>query len=203
MGNKFCPMISNVCINRYLNETMNFIIESYLLYCISQYDRQSFTVHKYKIFSMDGERSTIIKLFKDGKTTGDILKILCIPETRRKVVYRIIKRFQETNSVKDRARSGRLVSVTTTQMRKVVRSRILRNPRQSMRKMAAQLDMCPKSLRTFVKRDLGMSSYKRRNVHHISSQNCGKRLSRSKELLKRFVNFGWTKSFFLMRNYLR
>ena len=150
-----------------------------------------------------GERSTIIKLFKDGKTTGDILKILCIPETRRKVVYRTIKRFQETNSVKDRPRRGRPVSVTTTQMRKVVRSRILRNPRQYMRKMAAQLDMCPKSLRTIVKRDLGMSSYKRRNVHHISSQICGKKLSRSKELLKRFVNFGLDQVLFLMRNYSR
>ena len=139
---------------------------------------------------MEGERSTIVQLFKQGKKPGAILKILNMPKTRRKFVYRTIKRFQDTNSVKDKPRSGRPVSVTKTKMKKVVWSRILRNPRRSIRKMAAQLKMSPKSLRTIVRRGLGLSSYKRRKVHLISTLVREKKLSRSKGLLKRFANFG-------------
>ena len=91
---------------------------------------------------MEGERSTIVESFKQGN----------MPKTRRKFVYRTIKRFQDTNSVKDKPRRGRPVSVTMTKMRKVARSRILRNPRRYIRKLAAQLRMSHKSLRTIVRR---------------------------------------------------
>ena len=46
------------------------------------------------------------------------------------------------------------------------------------------------SIRTIVRRGLGLSSYKRRKVHLISTLVREKRLSRSKGLLKRFANFG-------------
>ena len=124
-----------------------------------------------------------------------------MPKTRRKFVYRTIKRFQDTNSVKDKPRSGRPVSVTTTKMKKVVRSRILRNPRRSIRKMAAQLKMSPKSLRTIVRRGLGLSSYKIRKVHLISTLVREKRLSRSKGLLNGSPILAWTRSCSPTRNF--
>ena len=75
-------------------------------------------------------------------------------------------------------------------MRKVVPSRVLRNPRLSIRKMASGLKMSPKSLRTIVRRGLGLSSYKRKKAHHIFKLIMAKRLFRSKGLLKRFATFG-------------
>ena len=105
-----------------------------------------------------------------------------MPKIRGKLVYRTIKRFQDTDSVKVKPRS-------TTKMKKVVRSRIMRNSRRSIRKMAFELKMSHKSLRTIVRGGLGLSSYKRRKVHLISRLARKKRLSRSKGLLKRFRLF--------------
>ena len=70
---------------------------------------------------MEGERLTIVELFKQVKKPGAILKILNMPKTSGKFVYRTIKRFQDTNSVKDKPRSGRPVTVTTTKMKKEYR----------------------------------------------------------------------------------
>ncbi|KAI6659646.1 hypothetical protein LOD99_14569 [Oopsacas minuta] len=88
---------------------------------------------------MEKERSAIVELFQKGKKQKEIMKLLKIPQTRRNFVIRTIKRFNETGAVMDRARTGRPVSITTVKMRKVVRSRVLRNPQRSIRKMAKEL----------------------------------------------------------------
>ena len=64
-----------------------------------------------------------------------------IPQTRRKFIYRTIKRNNGTGSVKDRVRSGRPVSVTTVRMK---------NPRRSMRKMASELGISRFSVQKIV-----------------------------------------------------
>ena len=111
-------------------------------------------------------------------------------KTRRKLIYRTIKRYRDTGSTSDRQRSGRPTSATTTQKRKVIRSRIQRNPQRSMRKMALELNISRESVRTIVKSDLGLFPYKKRKVHFISAQIKIKRLARSKALLARFASFG-------------
>ena len=85
--------------------------------------------------------------------------------------------------MKDRARSGSPTSITTTRMRKVIRSRILRNPRKSMRKMSSELGISRSSV-------LGLSSYKLRRVHFLSDKIKQKRLVRSKGLIQRFAICG-------------
>ena len=118
------------------------------------------------------------------------MKLLKIPQTRRNFVIRTIKRFNETGGVMDRARTGRPVSITTVKMRKVVRSRVWRNPQRSIRKMAKELKISRGSLQTIVKRDLGLSSFKKRKVHFLSDKIKTKRLSRSKVLHTRFAAQG-------------
>ncbi|KAI6650052.1 hypothetical protein LOD99_10524 [Oopsacas minuta] len=110
--------------------------------------------------------------------------------SRRKLIYRTIKRYKDTGSTSDRQRSGRPTSATTTQKRKVIRSRIQRNPQRSMRKMALELKISRESVRTIVKSDMGLFPYKKRKVHFISPQIKEKRLARSKALLARLVSFG-------------
>ena len=68
---------------------------------------------------MEKERAAIVELFLKGKTQSDIMKLLKIPETRRKLIFRTIKLFNETGSLLDRPRSGRPVSVSTVRMRKI------------------------------------------------------------------------------------
>ena len=139
---------------------------------------------------MEKERAAIVELFLKGKTQSEIMKLLKIPETRRKLIFRTIKRFNEIGSLLDRPRSGRPVSVSTVRMRKVVRSRVLRNPRRSVRKMAKELKISRGSLQNIMKKDLGLSSYKRRKVHFLTKSMKVKRLSRSKCLLSRFATHG-------------
>ena len=56
----------------------------------------------------------------------------------------------------DRARSGRPRTVRTPQLKKVMRERIRRNPRRSMRKMALDLKISDFSIRKVMRTDLGM-----------------------------------------------
>ncbi|KAI6646055.1 hypothetical protein LOD99_9503 [Oopsacas minuta] len=88
---------------------------------------------------MEKERSAIVELFQKGKKQNEIMKLLKIPQTRQNFVIRTIKRFNETGGVMNRARTGRLVSITTVKVRKIVRSRVWRNPQRSIRKMAKEL----------------------------------------------------------------
>ena len=139
---------------------------------------------------MEKNRVAIVNLYLQGKSQSEILKILNFPKTSRKLIYRTIKRYRDTGSTSDKQRSGRPTSVTTTQKRKVIRSRIQRNPQRSMRKMAVELNISRESVRTIVKRDLGLFPYKKRKVHFISAKIKEKRLARSKALLSRFASFG-------------
>ncbi|KAI6656176.1 hypothetical protein LOD99_1509 [Oopsacas minuta] len=137
---------------------------------------------------MEHERSAIIELAKNGKTQKEILKLLNIPANRRKFVYRTIRRYNETGEVCDKARSGRPPSVTTPALQKLVRERIRRNPRRSMRKMAQELKVSESSVRKIVKVNLGMRSFRRKKVHFLSEQVKVKRLQRCKGQLRRHVN---------------
>ena len=52
---------------------------------------------------MGQKRCGIIELFKTGGTHAEIKKWLKFPESRRKFVYRTIRRYKETGGAADRA----------------------------------------------------------------------------------------------------
>ena len=62
--------------------------------------------------------------------------------------------------------------------------------------MASELKISPRSLRTIVKRDLGLSSLKRKQLHYLSELIRKKRLTRSKGLIKRYATVGLDKVVF-------
>ena len=138
---------------------------------------------------MEEDRAAIIKFYLQGKSPSEIFKFMDFPKTRRKLIYRTIKRYRDIGNTTDRSRSGRPVSATNIRNRKVVRSRIWRNPRRSMRKIASEIKISRES-RTIVKRDLGLFPYKRRKVHFTSAAIKQKRLARSKILRDRFASHG-------------
>ncbi|KAI6648091.1 hypothetical protein LOD99_11900 [Oopsacas minuta] len=136
---------------------------------------------------MERERSAIVELFTKGHPSREILKILKLPLNRRKFVYRTIRRYKDTGKVEDRARSGRPCSVTTPSLGKVIAQRIRRNPRRSIRKMALDLKVSRCAMTKIVKRDLGMSSFKRKKVHFLSQLVKEKRVARCKGALGRYA----------------
>ncbi|KAI6648776.1 hypothetical protein LOD99_7163 [Oopsacas minuta] len=101
---------------------------------------------------MERKRSAIIESFVNGKRQCDIMRSLNIPKERRKFVYSIIQRYLETGSVKDKSRSGRPIAITTTRIKIIIRHRIRRNPRRSMRKMSSKLKISPTSVHKIVLR---------------------------------------------------
>ena len=67
--------------------------------------------------TMERDRTSIIHFFLRGKSPGEIMKALEIPQKRRKFVYRTIKRYQDTGSVVDKPRSGRPVTATSKRIK--------------------------------------------------------------------------------------
>ena len=86
---------------------------------------------------MERERAAIIGLFSNGKGTEEILKLLHIPNSRRKIVYRTIQCYK-TGGIEDMPRSGRTKSVIIPRLKKIVKDRIRRNPQRFVRKMASE-----------------------------------------------------------------
>ena len=131
-------------------------------------------------------RSKIIALYELGISPSETYNKLKSLKISRMIVYRTIKRYNETGSVLDEQRSGRPRSIRTPGLKKNVRCRIFRNPRRSMRKMVREFKVNNETMRKFVSEDLGMRSFKRSKVHHLNDSIRAKRLTRCKGLLKRF-----------------
>ncbi|KAI6653971.1 MhmaT1 transposase [Oopsacas minuta] len=130
-------------------------------------------------------RSKIITHYLSGNTPTEILKKLKHEKVNRMLVYRTIKRYKETSGITDKARSGKPPTARSIRLRKAVRSRVARNHRRSMRKMAKELEINRESLRKLVHQDLGLKSLKRKTVHHLTPSIRQKRLERCKGFLRR------------------
>ena len=137
------------------------------------------------ITGMEAKRSKIISLFESGKSAGEIFKMLGQENFSRKLIYRTIKRYKETGSFNDKARSGRPRTERTIGLKAKVQKRIVRNPRRSMRKMARDFGVSSRTIRRVVHDQLGLKSLKRRKVHMLTKSIREKRLQRSRILLSR------------------
>lgn len=135
--------------------------------------------------NMEGKRELIVSLHCAGLTNPQIVRKLKDLKVSRQWVKKVIDRYKETQSTKDRPRSGRPVSKRTPKNIKLVRERIRRNPKRSMSRMASDTGMSRRTMGRIVHDDLGMSCYRMRKRHLLSAANKAKRLSRCREILKR------------------
>ena len=122
------------------------------------------------------QHDAIIQLHCAGKTNPEIIKLLKAP---RSTVWKVVKRYQDLGTTSDWPRCGRPRTARTS----VIKERIRRNLKRSMRKMAKSLDMDEKSVRTIVKEDLKLSPFKMTNRQQLTDLQKQKRLDRSKILL--------------------
>ena len=126
------------------------------------------------------KRQGIIDFHNAGMSIKKIKNLLKVPIS---TVYDAVARYKELGNAKDRPRSGCPRSAHTKENIKAVCERVRRNPKWSMRKMANQMKMDPKSMRTIVKTDLKLSPLKLKKRQHLTVLQKKKRVNRSRLLI--------------------
>uniref|UniRef100_A0A1I7X065 HTH_Tnp_Tc3_2 domain-containing protein n=1 Tax=Heterorhabditis bacteriophora TaxID=37862 RepID=A0A1I7X065_HETBA len=105
-----------------------------------------------KVTPRDGKRLWKARENILGDKNTSIAKQLCITKM---AAYRSRKRYQKLSSVEDHPKGAKSRSVNSFRVRKMVKKRILRDSKKSMRKMASNLNISPASMRRIVKHKLG------------------------------------------------
>lgn len=137
---------------------------------------------------MSNKREAIIALFESGMRNCDIVRTLKAPKS---TVSDAIKRFKELNTSDDRKGRGRKRTVRTAYNRKIIRQRINRNPKISMRRVALETKISNRSVRRIVKEELMLFPYKFRKAQFLTDKNKMVRLQKCKLLLSRHVALNW------------
>lgn len=145
---------------------------------------------------MANKRDSIISLSNNGTSTSKISTLLGV---NRRTVQRTIKKFrskilQEKNfkklyrehgTTEDLKRSGRPRSVNTSKNRKMIKMRVQRNSRISMRKVSRETGISATSVRRIAKNELGFKAYKLQKAQFLTEQNKLVRVQRCRGLLQR------------------
>lgn len=141
---------------------------------------------------MDNEqkRAAVIALHREKKTPSEIFKLVKHLGIKRLFVYRTIKRFSETNSIADRARSGRSRSVRTPALVKAVRERIRRNPCHKKSLLAKQIEVSKRTMCRIINEDLRLKGYRRTTGHFLINELKRQRYLKAKALLRRHARNG-------------
>ena len=120
-------------------------------------------------------RPAIIRLFEQGKSGRKIAESLNIPA---RTAQAVIKRFKETGSYNDKARSGRPRTARTPANKRKIKSRIQRNPsnrKNSTRKLGKAIGISHETVRTILREDIGAKSRKRVKAHGLTEKAMEKR----------------------------
>ena len=133
------------------------------------------------------KKKFIFEHHKKGFSPPEIFKLGKKIEINRMLIKRTIDQFEEISSITDRPRSGRPRSSRTPNLIKSVKEKIRHNPRKSMRKMAKESKISPRTMRRICHNDFKMSPYKLQKRQLISGPTIEKRLARSK-------NYCWNDS---------
>lgn len=138
--------------------------------------------------SIKEHRQSVISLHQAGNSPAEILRSLRGLGISRKFIYRTIQRYNASESIEDRPRSGRPRSVRTPNAIKAVKARIRRNPVRHQTVMAREMAISRRSMSRILRDDLGLKAYRRRTGQFLSTQLKERRLERSKELLARYAD---------------
>lgn len=128
-------------------------------------------------------QSIILKKHLNGDRPCAIFKALKHLNINRDFVYKTIKRYNETGTIDYKKRTGRKRTVRTAALLKVVRERVRRDSRRSIRKLAKDLKQNRGTIYNILKSDLHCRAYKKRKVHGVSEATSHKRFDRAAHLL--------------------
>lgn len=142
---------------------------------------------------MSNKRTAILELFRQGKRQCEIVRLLNVPQ---RTVSKAVNRFKELGHEGDRPGRGRKRSVNTNDNRKIIKKRIKRNPKRSMRKIARELGINRESVRLIAKKELGLKPYKLQKVQLLTDDNKRVRLERCRKLKRRAAGQQWERILF-------
>ena len=128
------------------------------------------------------KRTAIVELFKAGNSRQDISKRL---KVNRTLVWRTLKRQEETGDIQNRSGQGRSSTARTSKLVKPTREKIRRNPERSIQNLAKKSNVSYGTMSTVLRKDLKMSPFKRVKIHQLSDKVVDKRLQNCKILLSR------------------
>ena len=101
----------------------------------------------------------------------------------RTTVWKIVKKIKETGTTLDKPGCGRNRTVRTLKLVKNTREKLLRNPRRSRRKLAAQANESNSTIYRVMKDDLGKKPYKMLYCHELTEHYKRMRMERSRQIL--------------------
>ena len=133
---------------------------------------------------MDLKRNSVIALHLAGKSQVAIVRQLQHLNVNRKLVYRTIKRYNDTGSIEIRYGGGPKKTATSPEMIRKVKARIERNPRRSGRKMAAELNISRERMQHILGSELRLKPLKYQKAHDLTPAQKKVRLERAKKLLR-------------------
>ena len=139
---------------------------------------------------MSNKRSAILELFRKGMRQCDIVRLLNVP---KQTVPKAVNRFKELGHDGRRPGSGRRRTVNTSVNCQIIRKRVKRNSRVSMRKIACETGMKRESVRQMAKRELNLMPYK---VQLLTDENKRVRLQRCCQLKRRAAAQRWERILF-------
>ena len=115
------------------------------------------------------QQKAIIQLFCSGKTNPEIVKILKAPKS---TVRDAVNQYKELGTSDDRPKNGQPQTARTSTKIKAIRERIRRSPNGkggTPRKMARDLKIDKKTVRTIVKDGLKLSPLTMTNRHQLTA----------------------------------
>ena len=113
---------------------------------------------------------------------------------RWNTVKDLINKFEEiTGSVLNKEKPGRPPSVNLNSMKEIVQEKLLEKPRNSGRRLSAELRVSPTTLRRIIK-DLGFKIWRPRLVHQLLEDDFDRRLEFCEQFEPTFPNLNiiWT-----------
>jgi len=142
---------------------------------------------------MSSQRAQILTLHGLKKRNCEIARLLRIDPA---VVCRTIKRYKELGHDGRRPGSGRKRTVNTSANRQLIRKRIKRNARVSMRKIARETGISDRSVRRMAKEEFNLRPYKLQKVQLLTDDNKRVRLQRCRQLKHRAAGQRWERILF-------
>ena len=107
--------------------------------------------------SVFDKRTAIVELFKAGNYRQDISKSL---KVNRMLVWKTLKRYDETADIQNRPLQSRPRTARTTKLVKSTREKIRRNPKRSIQNLAKESNVSYGTMPTVLLKDLKMSPFK-------------------------------------------
>ncbi|XP_054715384.1 uncharacterized protein LOC129224863 [Uloborus diversus] len=128
---------------------------------------------------MSNKRVAILELFRQGKRQCEIVRLLGVGKD---LVSKAFKQYKKLGHDGRRPGSVRKRTVNTSANRKIIKKRVQRNPRVSMRKIAHETGISDRSVHRIAKEELNLKAYKLQKVQLLTDDNKRVRLQRCCQL---------------------